>query len=472
MRNNSIQFELSEGDRMSSARNDPCPCGSGKKYKHCCLSANQNVIPLTEQVGQSKTVEKVIDWLMERHRKAMKTVFSQLLAEMLDPQDMNGYARLDQETLVSVQINLIECLLAEGDILVQGSQRRVTDYLLGPSGPLLTVDQRDWLQQLAQRPLRLYDVTDVVSGVQMTLCDSLDNDAPPVIVRERSGTKNLSPGGRIACRVVRFGDHFEMSGAAYNFSMLAGQAVGSVLQAMNEELGHLQDLKKSHARVLMKAWLKQFVAPAPMPTLMDAYSGEPMLLVTDHYRVLDWQGLAKAMETCTDVFGDRHEGWDRRLDCDDGQTRATANIELGKKDDQIDVFYKTQGYADKGRAWFDAVAGGTVAFVLREVQDPKSLMGRGETASTEPMSSSPMDPTMLAQAIEGAIHRSYAHWADEPIPALGNKTPRQVMQTAAGLERVKGLIRSYETSEEQQAAQQGRPEVSYDFLWQSVGLSR
>ncbi|PTB17092.1 hypothetical protein C9I57_30045 [Trinickia symbiotica] len=20
-------------------RNDPCPCGSGKKYKHCCLNA-------------------------------------------------------------------------------------------------------------------------------------------------------------------------------------------------------------------------------------------------------------------------------------------------------------------------------------------------------------------------------------------------------------------------------------------------
>ncbi len=457
---------------MFSARNDPCPCGSGKKYKHCCFSANQNVIPLLEQVGHSGTVEKVIDWLMERHRKAMKTAIGQLLEEVLDPQDMDAYAELDHETMVSVQINLTECLLAEGDILVQGSKRRVPDYVLGPSGPLLTVDQRDWLQQLAQRPLRLYDVTDVVAGVQMTLCDSLDQDAPPVIVRERSGTRDLLPGGRIACRVVRSGDHFEMSGAAYNFSMMAGQAVGSLLQAMNEEFGHLQDMEKIQARALMRAWLKQFVAPAPVPTFMDAYSGEPMLFVTDHYRVLDWQGLASAMKACTDVFGDRKEGWDRLLDCADGQTRAIANIEPGKKDDQIDVFYKTQGYADKGRAWFDAVADGAVAFLLREVQDLKSLMGRGKTASTEPKSSSPMDPTMLAQVIEGAIHRSYANWANEPIPALGNKAPLQAMQTAAGLERVKGLIRSYETSEEQQAAQQGRPEVSYDFLWKAVGLSR
>lgn len=457
---------------MPSARNDPCPCGSGKKYKHCCLSANQNVIPLVEQVGHSGTVAKAMDWLMQRHRKAMKTAFSQLLDEVLDPQDMDAYAKLDHETMVSVQINLTEFLLAEGDILVQGSKRRVPDYVLGPSGPLLTAGQRDWLQQLAQRPLRLYDVTDVVAGEQMTLCDSLDNDALPVIVRERSGTKELLPGGRIACRVVRSGDHFEMSGAAYNFSIMAGQAVGSFLQAMSEEFGHLQDLEKSQARALMRAWLKQFVAPAFMPTLMDAYSGEPMLLVTDHYRVLDWQGLASAMKACTDVFGDRKEGWGRLLDCDDGQTRAIANIGPGKKDDQIVVFYKTQGYADKGRVWFDAVADGAVAFLLRAVQDPKSLMGPGKTASTEPESSNPMDPTMLAQVIEGAIHRSYANWADELIPALGNKTPRQAMQTAAGLERVKGLIRSYETGEKQQAVQQGRPEVSYDFLWQSLGLSR
>ncbi|NLC12895.1 MAG: hypothetical protein GX768_02455, partial [Chloroflexi bacterium] len=23
---------------MKIGRNDPCPCGSGKKYKHCCIN--------------------------------------------------------------------------------------------------------------------------------------------------------------------------------------------------------------------------------------------------------------------------------------------------------------------------------------------------------------------------------------------------------------------------------------------------
>ena len=44
----------------------------------------------------------------------------------------------------------------------------MAELLLGGSGPLLSVGQRAWLAQLAQRPLRLYDVTDVVSGTGVT----------------------------------------------------------------------------------------------------------------------------------------------------------------------------------------------------------------------------------------------------------------------------------------------------------------
>ena len=46
------------------------------------------------------------------------------------------------------------------------------------------------------------------------------------------------------------------------------------------------------------------------------------------------------------------------------------------------------------------------------------------------------------------------------------------MQSASGLERVKGLLRSYEDGEAQQAAQQGRRAISYQFLWDALGLQR
>ena len=34
---------------MSVARNDPCPCGSGKKYKKCCLGDEQANVRVRNQ---------------------------------------------------------------------------------------------------------------------------------------------------------------------------------------------------------------------------------------------------------------------------------------------------------------------------------------------------------------------------------------------------------------------------------------
>ena len=82
------------------------------------------------------------------------------------------------------------------------------------------------------------------------------------------------------------------------------------------------------------------------------------------------------------------------------------------------------------------------------------------------------DTESLADTIEAVIRRTYAKWADEPIPALNHQTPRQAMQSEAGMERVKGLLRSYEGGEVEQARRQRRREISYQFLWDALGLTR
>ena len=165
---------------MEPSRNDPCPCGSGKKYKHCCLRANEAAV-LEDSDGHDGAAARAIDWLTAHHRKAMRVAFDQLHHELLTEEDAGKLGQLDGETMNSIQINLTEWVLAEGHILVKGIRRRVSDYLTGPDGPLLAAGQRKWLQQMAQRSLRLYDVTDVVPGVQMTLCDALESEAAPTM---------------------------------------------------------------------------------------------------------------------------------------------------------------------------------------------------------------------------------------------------------------------------------------------------
>ena len=434
-----------------------------------------------ESATHQGAVEIAVNWLSSLHRKGWQNAFMNLYQELLSEDDLVKLATLDADVIQSIEININEWLLAEGDIHARGGVRRINDYLLSPAGPRLNAAQRDWIAQLGQRPLRLYDVTDVVQGQQMTLCDALEKDAEPIVVRERSGTQDLKPGELLGCRILRVGDHFQMSGAGYLFTLLSGQRVLSMVREHGKDLGPQLDAPREMGLLIMLEWLQHWLKPAPMPTLIDHYSGEPMKMITDHYRVDDELALAQALATQSDVEGDRQEGWSRTMDCTDGQVRARVHINPGKRTNQLELFYRTQRYADEGRVWFESLAGKSVTFVKRKVEEAADVMSKAQkqgamTSSKSGKSSSASVPSLdaatMAQLMSKVIHDTYAHWADEPIPALDHKTPRQAIKTSAGLERVKGLLRSYEASEASQAGQQGRSAISYDFLWASLGLTR
>ena len=83
-----------------------------------------------------------------------------------------------------------------------------------------------------------------------------------------------------------------------------------------------------------------------------------------------------------------------------------------------------------------------------------------------------LPPAEMTALFSQVMRNQYARWADEEVPLLGNRTPRQAIATAGGLERVKGLLREYEANEAQLAARDGRGAVSFQFLWDALGIAR
>ena len=461
-------------------RNDPCPCGSGKKYKQCCALAPQAGTMVKK--GHDGAIERAVGWLNTYHRKAISRAIDIMLFEGLSEDDQDAINTLDAETQQGIQLNATEWLLAEGLIQVKHEEKRVIDVLLGMGGPLFTIEQRQWIQQLSQQPMRLYDVTDVIPNQQMTLCDAIDTSALPVIVQERAGSQASLIGSIIGARLMLVDDHHELSGGVYAFSRFMGATVLNIIHK-DEVLSaqHPIDQQVFISFIIRRKWLEQFIKPMAMPTMMDAMSGNPLLFVTDHYRVKDWDGLSKILASKKDIDGDRFAGWSRLKKHPDGLTRSTSSINISDSPNKIELFHKTQAEADKGRKWFDKLAGDAVEFTMREISDPigmlkdmpagqvkKSTSGKSLPSKTK--ANVDLHPDIIANLIEQRIHHSYANWPDEPIPALDGKTPRQAITTASGLERVKGLIRSYEEGEEAQASEQGRREISYAFLWNAVGL--
>jgi hypothetical protein len=54
--------------QTTPGRNDPCHCGSGKKYKKCCLAKDEDA----KQAEKAKPVAAGADWAPAKEDKAQK----------------------------------------------------------------------------------------------------------------------------------------------------------------------------------------------------------------------------------------------------------------------------------------------------------------------------------------------------------------------------------------------------------------
>jgi hypothetical protein len=81
--------------RQGPGRNDPCPCGSGKKYKKCCLRPLGAPQPSPEAVPGDKHVESLMDAASkaEVYAQLMQVVDEQLASGRL-PEAHDALERL------------------------------------------------------------------------------------------------------------------------------------------------------------------------------------------------------------------------------------------------------------------------------------------------------------------------------------------------------------------------------------------
>ncbi len=451
-------------------RNAPCLCGSGKKYKKCCLKAAREIEQRDRLEAGALTT--ALSWLDERYSEEIEAAMALRLVELLGEERLEGLAKLPKGLMENFQDNLHEWVVAEGDLLVGDELRSCRDLLLGPGGPLLDAVQRQWLEKLWQEPLGLYEVERVQFGKGLWLRDKLaTEEAPAKWVEERMGSQQLTEGMILGTRLIP-GDVWKLSGAVFLFPQDAYLGLRADLLAELNESPDDEFAREILGTLISEAWFDLLVPP--LPQIIDRGSGQPLLLVTDHYEVLDWGLLEKQLGEQEDVRGDRGQGWDRLESPGEGSQRILLSLKEGTKD-RLECFAPTLEKAKDGRKWVETVVGEFVKFITREMTDPVSVMGQpGGPGSGNPTQApfGDMQPEELGELFQNLISKSYEKWADEPIPALGDKTPRQAIETKQGLEAVVGLLRSYEQGELGQAKAQDRPPVSYDFLWRELGLER
>jgi len=334
---------------------------------------------------------------------------------------------------------------------------------------VMLAEERAFLEAMTRSPVGLYEVLESDPGNGLRLRDLGHPDREVPWVEERRGSEQLVRGDVCGARLVPVRDHLELSGAVYAFphrrALELPDELREALKKVRRALGSGESLSEAVldatvAQFVIGRWLLACVTPLDLPAPVDASTGEPILLTTDHYEVLDWDALARALDAEPDVEGTREDGWTKLEPGGDpaGPRRSLLAINLGARPDRLKPFARTQRLADDGREWLARVAGSSIRFLTREIVDPMAVMKEGLEShdltgvaaapkgvrNTPPAEFAPEQLTRISQQFH---EQQYATWADEPIPMLGDRTPRQALKTPSGRDRVLRLLRTYEGGE-------------------------
>ena len=188
-------------------RNDPCPCGSGKKYKQCHL-------PIEEAAqAEQRRLRQAVDTLLPKVIQA-----AQELPAMIPP----AFERFWNGKYRPEQIGELD------DLEDRGAERFLTwfafDYMLDDGRTLverlaadasaldLSDDERRLLADWAPVRLRPYGVERAVKGQSMHVRDLLDGAAYDV--EDRAASRRVAPGEVLVAHLVPAGTYRYVAGAA------------------------------------------------------------------------------------------------------------------------------------------------------------------------------------------------------------------------------------------------------------------
>ncbi len=449
-----------------AGRNAPCPCGSGRKFKHCCLSKQQTAAtPYTAQDRRTAFAKLV------RFSERAQFVEEIRLAEILfrggrydfaSPAQREGLEADEQSTLA-----FLEWFLLDHDLFAD--RGTIAEQFLAARGADLSQAERTWLERLSASCLRPYEVAEIRPDEGLGLRDLWTEEV--VQVRERLATRQLVRWDILAVRVVQGPDGgLVLEGVPY---LYPPDAMDPILAELRRHHRHRRrQLATDDPAVFFKRvgmvfhhlWLDH-VALRPMPTVFTP-EGDRLAPTKAVFDIADPARVSTALEG--------HPALDRQ---DDGSfvwlqptesfTRILGTIAIGAG--RLTVETISESRADQGRKFMEQLLGDAVRFRVTSHESFELALARGPHREPDPASTVPaeLEREVLAQFYD----QHYRSWPDVPLPALGGRTPRKAAKLKTVRPKLEALLRQLENGSERDRLA-GRPAADVAWLWGELGLER
>ncbi|HUT60265.1 MAG TPA: SEC-C metal-binding domain-containing protein [Phycisphaerae bacterium] len=274
------------------------------------------------------------------------------------------------------------------------------------------------------------DLEDVLLGGAVTVHDQLMSE-------------NIENGLFIAGRAFPAG--------RFHFLELAGPPLGAAMGL--EAVEFLQDCgmefkpdglrRDAHLFGWLWGWSDEWEANWKPPRLCNT-DGDDLLWHTASFSVANQSDARRALLQREDIQHDEQDDefvWVK--DTGRGAKMLGGPATLGRIEFVGDELVLTVNSAKRftaARKWLEEVPGVVFSNVVtRRLDGPKTDRPMDERISKpQPVEITPE----MASAVQKMIDKQYMEWLDEPLPILGDKTPRQACRTPDGRQQVTMLIRT------------------------------
>ncbi len=387
----------------TARRNDPCPCGSGRKYKACHQGSEQH--PLSVRAA----------WL---HRKGLRYAFTHERAWHVDHAAAAASAAGGGWSLMKALTNsepIGDVTLHEGEVWAQFLVARAS---------LLPDDEQLLAAQWALVERSLFDVERVGRG-ELRLRDLRTGDRVTVTEIASGG---LRPGMLLLGRVLPVGDSYRaFAGLLPVSEALRDHALRVLDQGDPEEVAAL-------------------IGQTIRPPQMSNTDGEELVFHSLTWRLdagterADVAGVAAGLrEAGFQVDGDQVV-----LVRDSTNQRDTVIASGSVRDGRLVLEVNSDERADEMIAVVRRYVPGAV-LAERDIRELSEVMDAGgHPAGPQPGGDAAGIPIEQQRAVMAELIGQYEQrWLDEPVPALRGMTPRDAAADPIGRVELERLLDSF-----------------------------
>jgi len=481
-------------------RNDPCPCGSGKKYKKCCLSETK-VISSEEFYYQrlSEAYNSGFDKMAEYgtsllNPKAMDSALAEYWiagGRKVMPEEEDFQRQMPLFTPWMIFNWMIKP--ADPSKKIEGIKgKTIAEIYFQDKGSRMDSLERQVAEASNRNPYRFFEVLKSDPGKRVHLKDVLTGAEHTV--QEQSGSQNMQSGDLLFGRVVAVNEVKMFVGLApYVIPPAFKVGLIELRNRLKAEKSEITEADIEHEEVNIRQTYLEIDQHLYRPPTICNTDGDPLephklvFQIDSPKTVFSKLASLSVTESEEEILSNalyNKDGSLQRVEWDwsrlgHKQSPGMSNTVLGSlliEGNKLTVEVNSTERAKKIRKTIERRIGTGVRFKMDEISPfrPQEALASAQARERQTPSSheSLMQNPEVQQYLAETMRSHWEGWVDMKIPALGKRTPREAVRTADGREAVEALLIDFERGKAIQPELNELNQLGVQQVRELLGLSK